>query len=69
MGERGCAFVVLKDATSFDMDDLRTWMETSGAAKQYWPEAVEVIDVMPRTASGKIQKFVLKDKASRHAED
>ena len=69
MGERGCAFVVLKDATSFDMDDLRAWMETSGAAKQYWPEAVEVIDVMPRTASGKIQKFVLKDKASKHAED
>lgn len=68
MGERGCAFVVVKDASPFSMDDLRQWMEQSGAAKQYWPEAVEVIDAMPRTASGKIQKFVLRDKAARHSE-
>jgi len=68
MGERGCAFVVLKQAGEFSMDDLREWMTRSGAAKQYWPEAVEVIDVMPRTASGKIQKFVLKDKAAKYVD-
>lgn len=67
MGERGCAFVVLSDDGTFTMDDLTEWMEDSGAAKQYWPEAVEVIDVMPRTASGKIQKFVLKETAAKHA--
>ncbi|MEQ8365774.1 MAG: AMP-binding protein [Roseicyclus sp.] len=67
MGERGCAFVTLKDAGSFTMDDLRDWLAKSGAAKQYWPEAVEVIDAMPRTATGKIQKFVLKDKAAKYA--
>ncbi len=67
MGERGCAFIVVNDGKEFTMDDLTAWMEQSGAAKQYWPEAVEVIDVMPRTASGKIQKFVLKDQAAKHA--
>ncbi|SMH54554.1 AMP-binding protein [Mesorhizobium australicum] len=69
MGERGCAFVVVKQGQSFSMDELREWMGQSGAAKQYWPEAVEVIEAMPRTATGKIQKFVLKDKATKHAID
>ncbi len=68
MGERGCAFVVLKEGCSLTMDDLREWMTKSGAAKQYWPEALEVIDRMPRTASGKIQKFLLKDQALKHVE-
>lgn len=67
MGERGCAFVALSEGETFTMDDLTEWMKESGAAKQYWPEAVEVIDAMPRTASGKIQKFVLKDAAAKHA--
>lgn len=68
MGERGCAFVVLKEGTDFSLDELREWMGQSGAAKQYWPEAVEVIEAMPRTATGKIQKFVLRDKAAKYAE-
>ncbi|MEC7764313.1 MAG: AMP-binding protein [Pseudomonadota bacterium] len=67
MGERGCAFVVLSEGDDFTMDDLTEWMRESGAAKQYWPEAVEVIETMPRTASGKIQKFQLKDAAAKHA--
>lgn len=67
MGERGCAFIVLKKGQSFSMEDLRAWMGQSGAAKQYWPEAVEVIAAMPRTATGKIQKFVLRERAAKHA--
>ena len=69
MGERSCAFVVVKSGQSFSMDDLRKWMEKSGAAKQYWPEAIEVVEAMPRTATGKIQKFLLKDKAAKHVAD
>jgi cyclohexanecarboxylate-CoA ligase len=69
MGERACAFVVLKEGDSFSIDDLKEWMAKSGAAKQYWPEAVEVIAAMPRTASGKIQKFALRDKAAKYAAD
>ena len=29
-------------------------------AKQYWPERLELRDALPKTASGKIQKFVLR---------
>jgi len=33
-------------------------------AKTYLPERLEIIDAMPRTPSGKIQKFHLREKAA-----
>lgn len=69
LGERACAFLVPKAGLEFTMEDLRACMEESGAAKQYWPEALELIEQMPRTASGKIQKFVLRQKAEKHVKD
>lgn len=67
MGEKGCAFVVLKPGQTFGLDDMQAWMAEHGAARQYWPEKLEVIDAMPRTASGKIQKFLLREQAAKHA--
>jgi 3-phosphoshikimate 1-carboxyvinyltransferase len=32
-------------------------------AKYYWPERLEPIDVLPRNAAGKIQKFLLREQA------
>ena len=34
-----------------------------GTAKQYWPEFLEIIKEMPRTPSGKVQKFKLREMA------
>lgn len=67
LGEKGCAFLTLKSGDSFTLDELRAWMAEHGVAKQYWPEAVEVIEAMPRTPTGKIQKFALRDLAAKHA--
>jgi cyclohexanecarboxylate-CoA ligase len=61
LGERGCAYVTLTDGASFNFEDMRAYFEEKGTAKQYWPEFLEVIDEMPRTPSGKIQKFKLRD--------
>ena len=30
--------------------------------KAYWPERLEVVDQLPKTASGKIQKFTLRQR-------
>ena len=46
-----------------------TWRRCAGTStaaaltRHYWPERVELIDAMPRTPSGKIQKFVLRELA------
>ncbi|WP_140846628.1 AMP-binding protein [Paracoccus sp. FO-3] len=61
LGERACAFLTAKDGATVSLDDLRLWMDEKKVAKQYWPERVEIIEAMPRTPSGKIQKFLLRD--------
>lgn len=36
-------------------------MAENKVAKQYWPERIEILEDLPRTPSGKIQKFKLRD--------
>ncbi len=61
LGERACAFVVVKEAAHKpNLADLCTFLEAEGVAQIYWPERVEYLNELPRTASGKIQKFVLR---------
>jgi cyclohexanecarboxylate-CoA ligase len=64
LGERGCAFVVLRPGTGLTLVDLQTYMAECKVAKQYWPERIEVLGDLPRTPSGKIQKFKLRELAA-----
>lgn len=64
LGERACAFVVLKPGASFDLAALQAHMAQSQVAKQYWPERVRVLEDLPRTPTGKIQKFRLREIAA-----
>ena len=43
------------------MDDMRAFLAEKGVARQYWPERLELMSELPRTASGKIRKFELRD--------
>jgi cyclohexanecarboxylate-CoA ligase len=63
LSERACAFVTLRDGQNLAIDDVRAFLAAEGLAKQFWPERIEVLDAMPRTPTGKIQKFVLRDMA------
>ena len=64
LGERACAFVVLKPGASFDLAALQEHMAQSQVTKQYWPERVRVVLELPRTPTGKIQKFRLREIAA-----
>ncbi|MCG6857229.1 MAG: cyclohexanecarboxylate-CoA ligase [Salaquimonas sp.] len=61
LGERACAFVVPKPGASFTFDDMTQFLAGQQLAKQYWPERLEVREALPATASGKIQKFALRE--------
>ena len=63
LGERGCAFVVAKPGEQFSFADMISYLDDHQVAKYYWPEALQVIDVLPRNAAGKIQKFLLRERA------
>jgi acyl-CoA synthetase (AMP-forming)/AMP-acid ligase II len=59
--EKACACVVLEPGAELTFDQLKEFLATKGVAKQYWPESLQVLPELPRTASGKIQKFRLRD--------
>jgi cyclohexanecarboxylate-CoA ligase len=59
--ERACACVVLDQGAELTFEQLKEFLATKGVAKQYWPESLQVLPELPRTPSGKIQKFKLRD--------
>lgn len=61
MQEKGCAYVKVATGSSFDFDDMISHLEKEGIAKQKYPERLEIVDKLPMTASGKIQKNVLRE--------
>ncbi len=65
LGETACACVVLESAAvSPTIAELGAFLGTHGVAKQFYPEALQVMAGLPRTPSGKIQKFALRDQVT-----
>jgi cyclohexanecarboxylate-CoA ligase len=64
LGERVCAYVTLdENRTDLSLDDVKNYLMEQKLSKSYLPEYLQVIEAMPRTASGKIQKFKLREQA------
>jgi cyclohexanecarboxylate-CoA ligase len=64
LGERACAFVVPTDPDSgLGFEAMQAYLDERRVAKPYWPERLELVSELPRTPSGKIQKFVLREQA------
>jgi acyl-CoA synthetase (AMP-forming)/AMP-acid ligase II len=63
LGEHVCAFVrPVPGADAPALEEIRRHLDAAGLARQKWPEEVRPVDDFPRTPSGKIQKFVLRDR-------
>jgi len=63
LGERACA-VVCSSTTTLTLSQISEFLEGLGTAKQFWPEELVLMTEMPRTPSGKIQKFRLREELS-----
>lgn len=61
LGERACAFIVPKPGQTIDFAEMAAFLGAQRLAKQYFPERLELRDRLPATASGKIQKFALRN--------
>jgi cyclohexanecarboxylate-CoA ligase len=59
--ERACACVVVSPGAEFTLAQMRQFLQDKGVARPYWPERLEVFTELPATASGKIQKFRLRE--------
>lgn len=61
-GERVAAFVLLNEGDCLDMAEVRRLFAEAGLAPQKAPERIEVVSELPRTPSGKVQKFALRER-------
>ena len=57
------AFVVLKSGESASADELQAFVKDRLAPYKY-PRLIEFIDELPKTATGKIQRFRLRERAA-----
>ncbi|WP_416899458.1 MAG: AMP-binding protein [Minwuia sp.] len=64
LGERGCAVVQLREGGSLDFQEMIAFLTGHELARNYLPERLEIVDEFPRTPSGKIQKFKLRQTLS-----
>lgn len=63
LGERCHAVVVPTEVgRALTLSDLTSHLQDLDVTKQYWPEFLSLWDRLPQTASGKTQRFLVRDK-------
>jgi acyl-CoA synthetase len=61
LGEHAAAIIRVREGQSGPtLEDVRVHLAAAGLAKQKWPESLYEVAELPRTPSGKIQKFRLR---------
>ncbi|THJ75652.1 AMP-binding protein [Candidatus Frankia alpina] len=66
LGEKACAFVVLAPgADSLELNDVTDYLRAQRVAVQKMPERLEIVSALPMTATGKVQKHILRAEISR----
>lgn len=63
LGERACAFVVTNGSGGIGFYEMQRFLHSQGLAKPYWPERLELIEELPKTESGKVQRYLLRERA------
>jgi 2,3-dihydroxybenzoate-AMP ligase len=62
LGEQACAYVVLRPgAQPLTLEGLRGYLAGRGIARYKWPERLEVVDGLPLTKVGKVDKKTLRE--------
>lgn len=66
MGERTCAYVVLKNMNKgLTLEEVKSLFIKLNVAKYKIPERIEICNSLPRTGSGKIRKYILREDIKR----
>ena len=65
LGERACAFAVLKEGESLSFDEMIGFLSSKKMAKYKLPERLEIRESFPTSAGGKTQKGVLTEEVTK----
>ncbi|HEV7863925.1 MAG TPA: AMP-binding protein, partial [Acidimicrobiia bacterium] len=61
LGEQTCAYLVLRPDERVDLAGLSTYLDGRGVARFKWPERIEIVDALPVTNVGKVDKKKLRE--------
>lgn len=65
LGERACAFVVLKEGAALSFADMTAFLKDQKIAIWQLPERLEIVADLPKGAGGKVTKSALTEMVSR----
>ncbi|PKN61292.1 MAG: hypothetical protein CVU57_30285 [Deltaproteobacteria bacterium HGW-Deltaproteobacteria-15] len=68
LGERVCAYVVVKPGAQVSLEGLVTHLKGKGASVLQLPERIEIIEEIPMTKVGKVDKKYLREVIKRKLE-
>ena len=68
LGERVCLYAAVKPGAALTLDDIRGSMSAAGVAAFKWPERLEIVEALPTTNVGKIDKKALREDIARRME-
>jgi 2,3-dihydroxybenzoate-AMP ligase len=68
MGERACAYIVLRENARLDFEQLIGFLGQKRIARYKLPERLEIVESLPTTSVGKISKKDLRDDIKRKLE-
>jgi non-ribosomal peptide synthetase component E (peptide arylation enzyme) len=67
LGEHAAAVLRLRPGHPAPaLGEIQAHLERAGLARQKWPEEVHAVADLPRTPSGKVQKFLLRRQIAAH---
>jgi 2,3-dihydroxybenzoate-AMP ligase len=64
LGERLCLYVMLREGSDLQLDEVRAFMTAEGIAAYKLPERLELVSEIPLTKVGKIDKRALREDIS-----
>ena len=60
--------MVLRPGATLALSELTAHLDVQHVARQKYPERIEFVDALPRTPTGKVQKFALRTLVAERAE-
>ena len=62
LGERIAAFIIPNNPmNTVSLEDVSAFLHEKGITNKHWPEVVKIVESFPMTATGKIQRFALRE--------
>ncbi|MGV8058023.1 MAG: class I adenylate-forming enzyme family protein [Smithellaceae bacterium] len=67
--EKACAFVSLKEGAQLTLEEIVSYLESKGLAKNKYPERLEIIAELPMSVGGKVNKPALENIIAQKVKD